>query len=80
MTGTKATPSLSAAAWFDSRSPDRSPVTAGFGPCRSAPARSILPEGEMGRNKSAQNGPAFVPRPRDYGLARAGKPAEKARH
>jgi hypothetical protein len=54
MTGTKATPSLSPAAWS-------------------------LPEGEMGRNKSAQNGPAFVPQPRDYGLARAGKPAEKAK-
>jgi hypothetical protein len=24
-----------------------------------------------------RNGPAFVPQPRDYGLARAGKPAEK---
>jgi hypothetical protein len=46
-----------------------------------SPAAWSLPARErLGRNKSGQNGPAFVPQLRDYGLARAGKPAEKARH
>jgi hypothetical protein len=41
-----------------------------------SPAAWSLPEGEIAFT-AAQNGPAYVPQPRDYGLARASKPAEK---